>query len=101
MTQIKDSDFGHGIDFPAKQLSHEDLGSLVTIKLPSGAQITDILEAVIVGINVRNGAVHSSGLVNVRLANTSPENGFGGTTGWDLDPESDVWAQRPVESVPE
>jgi hypothetical protein len=103
MPDIKNDDhwaYAQSEEFPAKALAQEDLGKLVTITLPSGATITDILIGVGAGVPFtqrNNGGAYFVDGVRVFLENVRLRDEYGNPHwGWDLDPESPVYATSPT-----
>lgn len=89
MTTIDRKNFvGAAVNVPAASLAHRHLGSLVTITLPSGAEVTDVLSAVAVG-SVQHGGVST---IKVYLQNVQPDHLNGG---FQLDPKGVVKVRRP------
>lgn len=85
---------------PAASLSQRHVGSLVTITLPSGSEITDILTGVMSGVPSRlRNQPHSEGQVVVFLQNVGvgydPEYLRDRNGEFPLDPKSVVLVRRP------
>jgi hypothetical protein len=93
MTIIDHDKYGNSEEFIAAALSQKDLGSLVMVTLPSGATIQDILVGVLAHSQHRPDEV----LVIFEHVKAETQNFTEGSGSWELDPQSTVWAERPLD----